>query len=557
MKNELNGPTVSLTMIVKDEAEQVNKIVYEALKYFTKIILVVSDKKTYELLKKVSTGTPVEVYYREWNNRFDEARNFALEKVTTDYWFWLDADDVFEFSSIPKLVAMMEERDYDQISLPYNYAQDEDGHCVAYHWRERLIRSSHPFKWKGWVHEALVSDTPYKAHNVKGVNAEVTHKVPQEHIQESLARNHKILEEAVKNSDDPRYKLYLGSSYHAFKEYEKAINILDLYLRQSGSSEDSYKALCLISECYFLLGELDLAVDFALKATGLIPSFPQAYWLLGQWESERKAYEEAVEWIKVSETKDISMTKLVIDPQSRFRARLIAAQAEFMLGNYKNSYEWLKKIPRDNKFRQEIQEDVKAEAELETFIELLPNMEKFFANSSELFWALSDDIKYDPRLRVLRNKATEPNIWPKRSVAILCGQGFEEWGPHTLHKGMGGSEEAVVYLSRELVKLGFSVTVYAEADMVADGVRWKPWQQFDRRDKFDVFVAWRSPQFTRGINARLKLVDMHDVLPKEQVIDYPDVKYMFKSKYQRELYPHIPDEKAIVIGNGINKGDFK
>jgi hypothetical protein len=81
-----------------------------------------------------------------------------------------------------------------------------------------------------------------------------------------------------------------------------------------------------------------------------------------------------------------------------------------------------------------------------------------------LYEALCDDLRYDTRLLPLRNKATTPKEWSDKSIVIFCGQGYEEWGPHTLDKGMGGSEEAVVYLSRELSKLGYEVTVYGEVD---------------------------------------------------------------------------------------------
>ena len=123
---------------------------------------------------------------------------------------------------------------------------------------------------------------------------------------------------------------------------------------------------------------------------------------------------------------------------------------------------------------------------------------------------------------------------------------------------MGGSEEAIVYLAPELAKLGYNVTVYGEVDerMTVDGVRWLPWKQIDMRDHFNIFISWRAPQYLEAINAKVKLADIHDVLPEALIKDYPDVTYLVKTKYHRDLYPKLADDKFAIIGNGIKKEQF-
>ena len=61
---------------------------------------------------------------------------------------------------------------------------------------------------------------------------------------------------------------------------------------------------------------------------------------------------------------------------------------------------------------------------------------------------------------------------------------------------MGGSEEAVVFVSRELARLGHRVEVYnecADGDLGLDahGVRWLRHATYDHTTPPDVFVAWR------------------------------------------------------------------
>lgn len=141
---------------------------------------------------------------------------------------------------------------------------------------------------------------------------------------------------------------------------------------------------------------------------------------------------------------------------------------------------------------------------------------------------------------------------------------------------MGGSEEAIVYLSRELAKLGHEVVVYNERDTdyiddvehatdLIDGeltevdmyVTYKPWNTINPNDHFDTIIIWRAPENARMFKANKVLCDLHDVIQPERVYaeaEYIDT-YMVKSEYHRGLYPEI--DNIQVVGNGINTGDFK
>lgn len=554
--------TVALSMIVKDEFEQVYQLLDKALGAFDQIVVVVSDKPTYNKLTKIDyrgLDYAPKFYYREWNNRFDEARNFALSKVTTDFFFWLDADDSFDFRAIPQLVEIADANNIDAIFMPYNYMQDAQGNCITRHWRERLVRLGRGYSWRGWVHETCISDEKVVTHKV---DFEVKHNATIEDAKHSYERNHAILEEAYAETKDPRYLHYLGMSYFTAQDYEHAGELLTDYLQVGGSIEDVYRTLGLLSECAYHLGKFDLALEYATKCATLKPEYPMAYWLLAQYEADQGNYEEALEWVKVSETKPDPQTLSVWDPSSRSRATLIAARSLFMLGRFNQALAQIRKIENLAEV-QDVLPDFYDQADAETFINLLPKIRKFFHNDESLYESLCDAIRYDERVRPLRYKVKRPVEWDDKSIVIFCGQGYEEWGPHTLDKGMGGSEEAIIYLSRELSKLGYNVTVYGEVDNVTYdttvepkeyNVRYLPWKQIDMRDKFNIFVSWRAPQYIEKVNAKVKLVDVHDVLPKEIVKNYPDVTYLVKTAYHSSLLPEDVDRK--VIGNGIVKEQF-
>lgn len=555
--------TVSLQLIVKDETDKVMKLIDDAYDYFDQINVTISDKPCANKIKKhymlMDVDQKLQTRWREWNDNFADARNANYALSTTDYTFWLDADDEFDFKAIPQLVEIAEENDIDAIFLPYNYAQDEEGNCVARHWRERLVRANKGFEWRGWVHETYITDQEHTNHRV---DFEVLHR--STNIMGSVERNHKILEKAYAETKDPRYTHYLGMSYFSHGEYEKAIDILCEYLEVGGSLEDTYRSLAIISECAYHLKQYDLAMEYASKCIGLKPKYPMGYYLFAQYEADQENWEEALEWCNVALSKPDPDTLAVYDPSARERCILIAAQADFMLGNYRKAHNWLKRIP-NNPTAKTLMDDFAEDAAKEQFIELLPKLRSFFNSDADLWQSLSHDIRFDSAVRELRNAATKPITWDNKSLVIFCGQGYEEWGPNTLDKGMGGSEEAAVYLSRELAKLGWHVTVYGEVDYEESfegpggdfyTVTWLPWKEIDIRDTFNVFISWRYPQYLEKITAKVKIADIHDVMPGEIMKNLPNQTYFVKSKFHRELYPEVPDERFKIIGNGIKKDQF-
>lgn len=559
MNTEKNDqPTVSLQMIVKDEVEAVNDIVFNAVQYFDEINLTVSDKKAATALQTQWGKQPeVHIVHRPWNNRFDEARNENIAMSHCDYYFWLDCDDEFDFKYIPTLVEIAVNGDFDQIMLPYEYAKDDRGNTVAYHWRERLMKRSHPFVWKGWVHETPISNLPYKAHRV---NVPVVHINGEEHTLESLQRNHAILLEATAQSDDPRYQLYLGTSYYSLGKYGEAVEILDKFVKVSGNGEDIYRALCCMSECAAKMGSTNAAMQYAMQAAAQTPEYPQSYLLMAEWELDGGNNEEALEWAKVSLSKPQPKGLGVFDPSARDQVYLVATYANLKLHNFNEALKWIRNLKPDHPARQEMEEEILTEADAETFVTLLPKFRKYFETEETLYNALCYDLRYDVRLRGLRDIVTKPKTWSDKSIVILVGEGYEEWGPHTLVKGMGGSEEAVVYLSREMAKLGWEVTIYGAVEQpIADSlgaVTYLPWREINKSDNFNIFIAWRAPEFTEHIKAKVKVADIHDILNKSSVKDYADVTYFVKSNFHRELYPELADEKFRVIGNGIKKEQF-
>lgn len=569
------GKKLGLAMIVKDEYERVNRQLILYADYFDHIYITVTNKARYTDFQAMESDK-VHISYFDWVNDFAKARNYNLSQVKTDYFFWIDADDsITNPQLIPKMLEYAVDNNVDAIYLGYDYARNDVGECIAYHSRERLLNKAHDWTWKGAVHETLISDTaPTIDINEWHDKVQIVHQKDSEEITASTERNHKILLAEYEAGEDPRITYYLALSFYNMGDHENAIRLFLEHVNTSGWDEEIYDSWLKIAESESIRGNYDKAIAAALRATMLIPSHPDAFMMLGQLYHEKDDDKAALEWLTVAFSKTAPKTLRIVDPTNHYRAIFLAAMCSFRLGKvddaYKLLHECLKlspnyKVAKDyqkmfddayyekrafekTKWLYSYIDDNFSKDEAKTFIEAIPGR-----------------MYYDARLRGERMDGVEPKTWDKNTITFFCGQSLEMWGPDTLEKGMGGSEEAVIYLTRELTNLGYEVTVYNDReDKVLDAayskhVTYLPWSEFNPEDTFNVLIAWRTPEVLHGTKARLKLCDLHDTMAEDHMLRYAKVvdKFLVKSQYHRELYPSIPDDKFVIIGNGVLREQFE
>jgi len=119
----------------------------------------------------------------------------------------------------------------------------------------------------------------------------------------------------------------------------------------------------------------------------------------------------------------------------------------------------------------------------------------------------------------------------------------------------------VIYMARELVKLGWNVTVYADPDheQVDQGVVYVPYYKFNPRDQFNILVLWRNPTLLDyDLKAKKFYLWAHDV---QNNLEYTGDKarrvnklnkLIVLSPYHRANVPAVPDDKILLSSNGIN-----
>jgi protein O-GlcNAc transferase len=160
-------------------------------------------------------------------------------------------------------------------------------------------------------------------------------------------------------------------------------------------------------------------------------------------------------------------------------------------------------------------------------------------------------------------------------VVLYCyeyGQTWwDEWGPSSLKKGLGGSEEAVLFLSRELSQLGYWVEIYGNPSVEDQGkdeygVLWYPHYAFNHNDQdVDIFIAWRYYiSLLLGQSARLRYFWIHDI-PSANLLQSQKILplahgILCVSNFQAQQFTKEVDKWAsrlFVTSNGLDPKYFR
>lgn len=574
-------------MIVKDDSEV--KELRRALNTVAKhvdAIYITGTKNPQTEVKKLCKEFNAHWSWFEWCKDFSKARNFSFNQVPDEYThiFWMDTDDMVQGAeSLRSLAQESLDKNIAAIFARYLYSVelDEEGgikNILIEHLRERLILNNHTYKWVAPIHETLITDVPQ---NQTDTNLFlVIHITDFSAMERSMYRNIEILEEEIiNNSTDPRPIYYLAKAYFDTKDpmllYEDlgegveslTIELIKDYLRKSGWAEERAQALEYLSMIYREIGKYDKAIQCLMTAQTEWPQYPSIYIQLSLCYVMLKDWTKALHWIKVAMSLDLPKTTLVVQPKD-YKMMMLEClfHIHFNTQNIDLCDKTITKLaeiaPSDiNIGRLNEVKDWKNKNELaQCLIKLANHLHNTNQRSklSALVNAIPGEIDSAPALIDLRNKLTPPKTWNENEICIYCGPGFEKWSPTNAKTGIGGSEEAVINMGRELTKLGWKVTVYGDPQEEGDyeGVSYLPSYYVNWNDTFNVLISWRQIGLfdVPGLKFKKSYLWNHDLqnpmtYTPERVAKID--KVMFLSKFHRNNVPSLSESKIMYTANGI------
>lgn len=303
--------SLGLSIIVgKDEAFELDRCLKSVCKeqLFDEIVITMTFQDA--AVEAVARKHTDKIHFFAWIKDFAAARNYCLDKMTTNYVMWLDTDDIVTARDFKKLQVLKSTLgDYDVYMITYNYFHDNNGKPVIIQPRERIFRRIDSLRWNGAIHETIDL---------------AQHKIAQrrdiaiDHYRMKLCdsmRNIEILREQHKlHPENDRYHFYLsrdmideGLCHSKLDLLEEGYSILESFVSKNYGYEENRAIACLkLAQRYLAKQEFDVAKNYALQGMAMSNKYAELYLILGEVYKALGNYDLAIQYNEEAMTRDFN-----------------------------------------------------------------------------------------------------------------------------------------------------------------------------------------------------------------------------------------------------------
>lgn len=567
--------TIALNMIVLDGAEALQRLLPK-VKPFVQQMVIGIDDRTKDASRAVAKRHGARTFLFTFEDDFSKPRQRALDMTKADWMLWLDSDDDIDgLDKLAGVLAEIEGGEGNALYCPYFYEQNpETKRWTLILTRERVIHHPERWHWVNRVHECLVLRDGHRQLAARTPDVVVYHRTPGDPNARS-ERNIRLLFKSL--ADDvregrpytPRTCYYVARDLLFRGRVLDATHWLGRYLQNIETSDEAYVALVTMAEALMQQQEYGQARVTALQAVGMRSDWADAYYSLMMISAAESKWTETLRWADMGRSAKPRDDLLSINPETyRFDPYLYTSLALLRLG----------RIPE-------------CEAEIAKALEMYPGHGLLRARKAlcealremalvqEATRRMTEDMKPRARYRFWRTappkvrtieelrKDFVPAPKGRFDVAFLCPV-EDAWSPVT--KGpLGGSETAVVEMSRLLADRGLKVVVFAHPG-AEEGRHGKVWWADSRRLytkewSADLGVAWRLPEAAdENFPCDRLWLWCHDLhygerLTEERVQQFDLIVPVseWHGGYMRRQYPFLEQGMIWPTRNGITQDVLK
>ena len=220
---------ISICMIVKDEADNLEKSLLSLSKSGYEIIVVDTGSK--DNTKEIAYKFTEKVYDFQWVNDFSIARNFSISKTSNDYILVVDADEIIVDFDKDLLEKTLSPHKVGRLLRKNRYSRSGE----IFNYSERVNRLFHKsnFEYEGSIHEQIVlkNRKEYSTYNIPIIMDHFGYEENEIKRKNKSNRNIDMLKaELLSKGTDPYILYQLGKSYYMDNNYEKAEEYFNIAL---------------------------------------------------------------------------------------------------------------------------------------------------------------------------------------------------------------------------------------------------------------------------------------------------------------------------------------
>jgi glycosyltransferase involved in cell wall biosynthesis len=303
--------TVSAALIVKNEERVLGRCL-DSFRHAVDEIIVLDTGSTDKTIE-IARSRGAKVFEWAWRDDFGLARQEAMNHATSDWVFWVDADDVLLNPERIRSLTDEQPDDVGAIFWQYVFGRDGNGNPTFTYWRERCVRNNGSYKWVGRVHEVMMGPPHYR--HVRNEEVIFDHQ-PDPEKPDRPGRNLRILDAEYHENGgtlEPRMMFYYGRELIDSGQVERGIEILEDYLKTDAWIDERYIALIQIGRLREGRREYDLAEDAYFRAIRLKPRWPNGYFGLAAVAYFRQDWPVVIHWAEIGAALPMPDTTLFID----------------------------------------------------------------------------------------------------------------------------------------------------------------------------------------------------------------------------------------------------
>lgn len=254
-------------------------------------------------VKSVCEKYNINYHFVKWCDNFGQARNYCKSLTKSEFFMWLDSDDVIKPEEYQKLLELKPKlRNWDIVVLDYVYSHDEKDNPVLVLPRERIVKNCDHIKWHDPIHEYMNLDVP--PGRLARFHIRIDHYRLKAH---NPARNIEALKKVYDaGGSSERIKFYYGKELADFGMWDKAIEVLEPYIKDGKDFADNITTACIkLSRHYLEKGIIDKAKTYALTGIRFNSIYAECYVILGNIFEQEKDSDTAIAYYKEALSKKL------------------------------------------------------------------------------------------------------------------------------------------------------------------------------------------------------------------------------------------------------------
>jgi tetratricopeptide (TPR) repeat protein len=305
-------PGISLCMIVKDEQENLRKVLESIRELVDEIIIV--DTGSTDKTKEIAFGFTDKVFDFSWSKNFSEARNFSISKASKFWILVLDADEIISKKDFAKIKdAAKEDADAFLFTLR-DYTNDigvagftsskedvyEEGNIAAGFYTAKILRffkNKKEYFFQGKIHETIHNSIKKAGGKISELDCVIHHfgNLDKDKFLKKKDTYMNLLKERLEKKD----VIEKEEDYVCFELSRELINLGKIeeaifFLEKAISTNEDFKYLLSLGGLYILKNKLNEAEKTLKKAIILEPASSSVHDNLGVVYAKKGEYNKAI-----------------------------------------------------------------------------------------------------------------------------------------------------------------------------------------------------------------------------------------------------------------------